>query len=111
MVLAAQPTTAAEVELATLVHPEQTVDTSLYQCREHEIRGKIAVAQHDLARLETLQQGAKEGRLARLLPFVRTHRQVANHPGRQRDDRHQPGYRKSHPSLLGIRLGERLLIF
>ena len=77
----AQLSAAAEVELTSLVHPEQTVDTTLHQLRNHEIRGKTAVPQHDLARLQAIQQRPEEGRLARLLPLVGAERQVANDPG------------------------------
>ena len=110
MIFKAQLSAAAEVELTSLVHPEQTVDTPLQQLRNHEIRGEIAIPQHDLARLQAIQQRPEEGRLARLLPLVRTERQVANHPGGQRDQRHQSCHRESQSDALGRRLGEDLLV-
>src|SRR5271157_4962422 len=43
VIFKAQLSTAAEVELTSLLHAEQTVDTPLQQLHNHEIRGKTEI--------------------------------------------------------------------
>src|SRR6516165_8932778 len=93
-----------------MVHAEHDVDASLPKQRDREVPGEIAVAQHDVSRLEPVKQSAEQCRLAGLLSLIATDGQVTHCPSRQADQGDDSGDRKTDSGLLRIRLWEGALV-
>ena len=103
MVPLAQAATAPEVSRAQLVQAGHEVDAQGLQQRQHEPPAVVAIAEHDVAARQRIEQGSQQRRLTGLLARIGATGQPHDHPRGQRTE--GDGTQDREAESFGLRRG------
>jgi hypothetical protein len=110
VVIRPQPTSPAEIGLASLVQPEDNVDASTLRICDDPVIAEKPVGQGNIPGLELAIDLTVQSQLTGLFALVGSHGSLEHCPDGQADDHENARDREAEPGFLTSRLGVLSLV-